>query len=295
MLDLVERTRVGAGCEVFYVFFDTGLEYIATKRHLTELEQKYGVEIVRRRAEKSIPLCVKQYGQPFLSKYVSQNMERLQRHGFQWEDEPLDVLSERYPRCLSALKWWTNSWTRTDEPGSFDIGRVTHLRDFIIENPPDFRISDKCCYYAKKLVGRSVNAELGIDVELVGVRKAEGGIRASSYKSCFDVASNDRMYDVYRPLFWFSNQDKAQYEGIFGVTHSDCYSVYGFARTGCSCCPFGRKLDLELSTIKEYEPNMYKAVTTVFADSYEYTRRFREFQRERRTGQMAFDLRHARC
>ena len=82
MLDLVERVRGGTGCEVTYVWFDTGIEYRATKEHLEYLEDRYGIEIVRRRAEKSIPTSVREFGQPFLSKYVSENMERLQRHGF---------------------------------------------------------------------------------------------------------------------------------------------------------------------------------------------------------------------
>ena len=48
-----------------------------------QLEQKYGIEIVRLKPDKSIPLCVKEYGVPFLSKYVSEQMMRLQKHNFQ--------------------------------------------------------------------------------------------------------------------------------------------------------------------------------------------------------------------
>ena len=41
-----------------------------TKEHLDYLEQKYGIKIKRLKPEKPIPTCVKQYGVPFLSKYV---------------------------------------------------------------------------------------------------------------------------------------------------------------------------------------------------------------------------------
>lgn len=60
------------------------MEYVATKEHIAFLEQKYDITIERVKPEKSIPTCVKQYGVPFLSKYVSEQMMRLQSHGFQW-------------------------------------------------------------------------------------------------------------------------------------------------------------------------------------------------------------------
>lgn len=72
--------------EVHYAFFDTGLEFAATKRHLEYLEQKYGITIERYRAKIPVPLGVKKYGVPFLSKKISNNIQRLQKHGFKWED-----------------------------------------------------------------------------------------------------------------------------------------------------------------------------------------------------------------
>ena len=54
MLDLLERVR--GNRKVTYVFFDTGIEYRATLRHLDDLEAKYGIEIVRRKAKKPVPM-----------------------------------------------------------------------------------------------------------------------------------------------------------------------------------------------------------------------------------------------
>jgi 3'-phosphoadenosine 5'-phosphosulfate sulfotransferase (PAPS reductase)/FAD synthetase len=51
-LDLLELVKPD-GCELIYVFFDTGLEYDATKRHIDALEAKYGITIHRRRATKT--------------------------------------------------------------------------------------------------------------------------------------------------------------------------------------------------------------------------------------------------
>ena len=77
---------------VTYVFFDTGLEFQATKDHIKYLESKYGIKIETRKAVKPIPACCKQYGIPFLSKEVSENIDRLQRHGFDWRDGTYEEL-----------------------------------------------------------------------------------------------------------------------------------------------------------------------------------------------------------
>lgn len=90
---------------VNYVFFDTGIEYQATKEHLNWLEQKYGIEIHREKAKVPVPLGNKQYGKPFLNKQVSEFIHRLQIHNFAWEDKPYDELIQEYPNCQIALKW----------------------------------------------------------------------------------------------------------------------------------------------------------------------------------------------
>lgn len=278
MVDLVERVRAVTDCEVSYVYFDTGLEYRATKRHVAELGARYGIRIDVRRAEKSIPVSCKEFGQPFLSKHVSEMCERLQRKGFAWTNEPYEVLSEAYPRATTGVKWWCNANTATDEPGWFDIGRVRWLKEFMLETPPWFPISSRCCEWAKKRVSAAYERERGIDVTLVGVRRAEGGVRAA-HGTC---VTESKRRTVYRPLFWLSNADRATYGRMFGVTHSDCYRLWGFKRTGCSCCPFGRELWRELDVLDMHEPNVAKAARKVFADSYEYTRMFEDFRRRTR-------------
>ena len=46
MLDLIERTRKVFNLPpIKYAFFNTGLEMAATKRHVKETAEKYGVEI----------------------------------------------------------------------------------------------------------------------------------------------------------------------------------------------------------------------------------------------------------
>lgn len=275
MLDICARVDVDK--KIKYVFFDTGLEYEATKQHLKYLEDKYDIKIEVEKAKKPIPICIREYGQPFLSKLVSEFMMRLQRHNFQWENEPYDILIKKYPNCESALEWWCGA---KGKGSRFNIQQNKGLKDFIIQNPPQFKISNKCCDYAKKLVAKDFNKKNDIQLSLVGVRRAEGGARSTAYKNCF--TSNTDKQDEYRPMFWYTNDTKKIYEDHFDVIHSKCYSEYGLKRTGCAGCPYGRDFELELEVIKQHEPRLYKAVNNIFKDSYDYTRKYNEFKLGRR-------------
>lgn len=279
VLDICEKCDKDHKIE--YVWFDTGLEYQATKEHLKFLERKYGIEIKQYKAIKPIPTCCRQYGQPFISKRVSDYISRLQKHNFQWEDDSFDILVKRYCKwnkkrkryvgCVAALQWWCNDW---GDNSRFNINQNKWLKEFIIENHPWFLISDRCCKYAKKDVGNKCIKENEYNLDIVGVRKAEGGNRSTAYKSCFDEKS---VCDNYRPLFWYKNSDKEDYEKHYGIVHSRCYTEYGLKRTGCAGCPFGRDFEQELEIIKLYEPKLFVAVNNIFGDSYEYTRKYREF------------------
>ena len=274
MLDIC--TKCDKDNKIEYVWFNTGLEYQATKEHLKYLEKKYGIEIKSYKAIKPIPLTCKQYGQPFLSKQVSEFMSRLQKHNFKWEDKSFEELIEEYPKCQSALKWWCG------EKGSsskFNITQNKWLKEFIIENPPTFRVSNICCKYAKKDVSHKLLSDCGYDLNIVGIRKAEGGARSAAYKSCFDEngKSKSNTYDNYRPIFWYKNADKEEYDSHYEIVHSQCYTEYGLKRTGCAGCPFSRDFEQELKIIEKYEPKLFVAVNNIFGDSYEYTKMYKEF------------------
>lgn len=273
VVDLI--SKVGDGKNIRYIFFDTGVELKATKDHLTELEKKYGITIERVRAEKTIPVTCKEYGQPFLSKAVSEHLERLQHHGFKFEDRPFEELLNEYPDIRGSITWWCNRHVVNSHFGNsmFNINRNKWLKEFLVSNPPHFRISNKCCYYAKKKVAKHFSKNNNIDLQIVGIRRAEGGTRAIS-TSCY---SDKKEYAIYKPLFWYSDADKKLYEEHFGIVHSDCYTKYGMKRTGCVGCPFAKELNQNLDIFDMYEPNMGKACRFIFKDTYEYTKKYREF------------------
>lgn len=291
MFDLVIRTAIMRRIPLskfHFIFFDTGIEYEATKKHLEKLEQLWRIKIERIKAIKPVPLGCKQFGVPFWSKRVSDMIERLQKHNFKWEDKPFEELIKEYPKCRSSLRWWCNQW---GEGSQFNIEYVKCLKEFIIANPPQFKISGKCCAGAKKNNAKKYLQDIDADLNMYGVRKAEGGARATAYKSCFDEAKDGQTWDVYRPIFWFTNKDKEQYEKKFNIKHSDCYTKYGLKRTGCAGCPFGKDFEKELDIIQQYEPKLHKAVNNIFGDSYEYTRKFIKFrEKDNKRIQTLFDL-----
>ena len=65
MLDLIERTRkLFSLPPIKYLFINTGLEMEATKRHVRETAERYGVEIETVRPKMNIVQAVRKYGQP---------------------------------------------------------------------------------------------------------------------------------------------------------------------------------------------------------------------------------------
>ena len=279
-------TKLDTEKQVRFVFFDTGIEYEATKKHLAFLESKYGIHIERMRAITPVPLGCRKYGLPFWSKHASEMIERLQRYDFKWEDRPFAELIKEYPKCRGALRWWCNDFAeKTGKRGKviqskFNINYISWLKEYMIANPPQFKISPKCCEGAKKNNAKAFLKENAADLNILGIRKAEGGIRSTAYKTCFDSTADSDGWNTYRPLFWYSDEDKSDYERLFDVTHSECYTKYGLKRTGCAGCPFAKDFENELVIIAEHEPKLYKAVNNIFGASYEYTRNFLKFRAE---------------
>lgn len=271
VMDLCERVKSVQDIQVDYVWFDMGVEYDATKRHLVDLEHKYGVSIRRERAEKTIPVCTRQYGQPVFSKLISSHIEKLQSVGFDWSDDDIDTLIGRYHNVTEALRWWADAYPYANgRPSKFSIKRRACLREFMQSIPPEFSVSAKCCTYAKKKVGDRVEREGNYDLHLIGVRKAEGGVRSLNNATCFTSGKAKGKSDTYRPLFWLSNADKDAYCRAFGIVHSDCYEVWGFERTGCVGCPFNPKARKELARASIWEPKLAKAAKSIFKDAYRY-------------------------
>jgi 3'-phosphoadenosine 5'-phosphosulfate sulfotransferase (PAPS reductase)/FAD synthetase len=214
VMDLLELVKP-ENRELAYVFFDTGLEFAATKRHLDELERKYGVIIKRRRAKITVAAACQKYGLPLISKDTSEFMGRSRRHGFDWSDTFENA--EKYGRRKSALEWYFDRRPPSrNGKAKFSVAKYSMLRDFIISSPPGFSISDKCRDHAKKAVAKDFEREYRPDIVVTGMRRAEGGRRVGSIQTRFSP-SDGNAPDNYRPLWFWTDEDKAVYKEWRGL------------------------------------------------------------------------------
>lgn len=296
MIDVIERTRAVFGLPpVKYVFFNTGLEMKATKDHVKDTADKYGVEIEEFRPKIGIVTAARTCGIPFVSKIMSAGLSEWQKKGV-----PLSVaeeydraedkaakraeLRERYPNCESVINFLCccNSAGEPRPNIQLVIDSSKYMRDFIGECPPDFAISAKCCDYCKKQLAHRV--QKGYDMIITGERRAEGGMRSVPRKDnatlCFGETASGQFR--LRPLYYVTDKDKAWYKDYYGIRYSDAYEVYGLTRTGCCGCPISSKAVDDLEKIRPYEPNVVRAAWNIFGKSYEYRAKYNAYKEERR-------------
>ena len=307
LIDLIERTRKmfndACGHEVLkpvkYVFFNTGLEMAATKRHVKEIAEKYGAEIEECRPKINIVKAVREHGIPFMSKFFSQALGDWQKKGV-----PMSIIDEyetaedkaatfqKFVLCYPKSKRLINFLLNTDRNGVQHFNQLgfqseKYLREYMERYPPNFQISAKCCDYCKKQLAHRV--QKGFDMVITGERMAEGGIRATNKQMletnplntmCFFEQSNGQHR--LRPLYYVSDKDKQWYKDYYGIRYSDAYEVYGLTRTGCCGCPILFKAVDDLEKIRPYEPNVVKAAWNIFGDSYRYRQKYNEYKAKRR-------------
>jgi 3'-phosphoadenosine 5'-phosphosulfate sulfotransferase (PAPS reductase)/FAD synthetase len=286
LIDICEQVAPG---KAHYVFFDTGMEYDATKEHIEYLKERYSIDIERVTPKTPSAVAVRKGGYPVFNKTASEFIHRLQLHDFQWEDEPYEVLIKKYPKCQSALEWWCNK----KKSKKFTVSNNKYLKEFLIENPPTIHISGACCTKAKKEPSAEIARKYNADLMIIGVRRAEGGARAKG--NCFSGRTKHKAYDTYRMIFWFKKEDKEEYEKWYNIKHSKCYTQYGLCRTGCIGCPFGLTYgdELELEVADIYEPQKAKAARAIFKPAYDYTNAYKTFRAEKEAKTNAFGYQYS--
>lgn len=304
MIDLIERTRDAFKLPpVKYVFFNTGLEMQAIKKHVKNTAEKYGVEINEARPSVNIVQATRKYGIPFVSKIMSTGLSDWQKKEIplsiaeeydQAEDKSAKrkELKERYPKCESVINFLCccNSAGEPRPNIQIVINSSKYMRDFIADYPPEFKISAKCCDYCKKQVAHKV--QKNYEMVITGERRDEGGMRSVPRKDntalCFTETSSGQFR--LRPLYYVSDKDKEWYKEHYGIRYSDAYEVYGLTRTGCCGCPISYKAVDDLEKIRPYEPNVVKAAWNIFGKSYEYRKKYNEYKEKRRESEKREEL-----
>lgn len=298
LIDLLERARsmFPSLPKVQYCFFNTGLEMEATKRHVRETAEKYGVEIVEHRPKINIVMATRKFGIPFVSKIMSTALETVQEKNLPLSiKEEYDAaedkaakrqeLRERYPGAEQGINFLCccNSAGEPRPNIQLVINSSPFMYDFIKENPIPFKCSAKCCDYCKKQVAHKV--QKNFEMIITGERRDEGGMRSvpknlgPGETMCFSEEASGQFR--FRPLYYVSDADKAWYRNEHNVRYSDAYEVYGLTRTGCCGCSISAKATDDLELIRPYEPNVVKAAWNLFGPSYEYRKKYNEYKKMR--------------
>ena len=295
LIDLIERTRAVFNLPtVKYVFFNTGLEMVATKNHVKKTAGKYGVDIEECRPKIGIVQASRTYGIPFVSKIMSSGLSEWQKKGipltiadeYAQADDKIakrQELRERYPKCESVINFLCccNSAGEPRPNIQLVINSSKFMLDFIRECPPDFQVSAKCCDYCKKQPAHLVQKDY--EMIITGERRDEGGMRSVPRKDNTALCFTETASGQYRlrPLYYVTDKDKAWYKEYYGIRYSDAYEIYGLKRTGCCGCPISYRAVDDLEIIRPYEPNVVSAAWNLFGKSYKYREKYKAYKAER--------------
>lgn len=314
LLDLIERVRNGVLKDVNngtppsvkYVFFNTGLELEATKRHVKETAEKYGIEIETIRPKKNIVRATREYGLPFVSKIMSAALETVQSKNLplsikeeydaaEDKEAKRQELRERYPNAEQGINFLCccNSKGEPRPDIQLVINSSPYMYEFLKENPIPFKVSAKCCDYCKKQPAHEIQKDY--EMIITGERRDEGGMRSVPRRAeqnstmCFTETSSGQFR--LKPLYYVSDEDKAWYKSHYGIRYSDAYEVYGFTRTGCCGCSISSKAIDDLERLKPFEPKVYKAAWVIFGESYKFRQQYNEFKKRQNQvkGQMSLE------
>lgn len=256
MMRMIED--IGWKNKVKVVFADTYMEFETINKFIKQKEQE-GWIINRTKPRIPAPLIYKKYGKPLKSKYDSEMIYRLQSHNFDFKNDIYKDFNElyiKYPKCKSALQWLTSE-NRTLNCSKWFKKELQNI---------DIKVSNKCCTYLKKYPIIDFNKEYNIKLNIVGIRKAEGGIRSIAYKGCISNYDNNKY--KFFPLLYFSDNDVNDCIKELKIEISEAYTKYGCERTGCVGCPFGNNYNQEVEILKKWEPNKYLAVNNLFGEVY---------------------------
>lgn len=232
--------------KIHIVFSNTGMEFDAIYEFINQLKQE-GINIEEVKPKTALPLIYLKYGIPIHSKYTSEMIYRLQYNHFDFINDTykeFDELYKKYPKCKSGLMWLCNKNVKLNCPQWLK----KQLKDL------DFKVSNKCCELLKKRPMKEIVKKYQPKLMIMGIRKAEGGIRTIAYKGCIQPSGS---YTKFFPLFHWSDEDVWNMIKEHNIPISKAYTEYGSVRTGCVGCPFAKDYKKELEILKQYEPNKY--------------------------------------
>lgn len=234
LLDIVRKMY---GNDIEAVFVDTGLEYPEIRQFVKTF---YNVTILR--PKMSFVEVIKEYGYPFISKSIAQDIHEVRRYG---KDRAIRTYS-KFDAQSEYVKKYGNR---------FCLEKWKPLLDI------DFNISHVCCKYTKKIPSYDFEKSTG-KKPFIATMTDESALRQMRWLQIGCNAFNsDRP--TSQPLSFWTEQDILRYikennlsiasvygEVVYGEKNGiqydnlicDCgvkLCTTGCDRTGCIFCGFG--------------------------------------------------------
>lgn len=278
-----------------YIFFYTDVTLGADMEHMEYLGNKYNQEILIGDISGIVKDTCNEYGEPFLSMVVSYNIARLQEMDFEWEDKPFEVLCNEYLEIVDkpsnkntfemngkyykgsygALRWWCNQY----DSKVYNINKNAYLKEFIMENPPEFRISDKCCKEVIKKPLHKYATKNKFDIVLTDSMDIKGSMKSKRGNKFIKANYINKKYDQYMPLFNFSEKDIMEYKNLYDLKFSDSYEVYHNTGGICIGCPYGGLdgINADMRMTERFAQGTGMRAKKVFENSYKYTKEYTEY------------------
>lgn len=136
----------------------------------------------------------------------------------------------------------------------------------------NIKISDKCCLKLKKEPVRKWAKQNNKSITLTGMRKEEGGQRAS-IKGCA-IFDKEKHLKKFHPLLVVNEEFEEYFIKKYNIELCKLYKEpYNFKRTGCKGCPFNLNLKQDLRKMSLYLPQEKKQCEFIWKPVYEEYRR----------------------
>lgn len=239
-------------------------------KSIQEVHKEMGIEVIK--PYKSKVEVIKEYGYPIISKEIAAKIERLQNP----TDKNKTIRHAIITGETGAYGGYrTGSRMKLSQKWLELFGGYENENENVNYKTPDFKVSDKCCYYLKEKPCDDW-AKAHNSVPFLGLMASEGGRRQ---KSLMINGCNYFGKSTIRsaPFAIFNRQDilqlaldlKVHIPEIYGeIAQKNDGSLYTTKaqRTGCSFCGFGIHLEkrphrfdrLYESNPKEWEFWMYE-------------------------------------
>ena len=234
------------------LFLNTGIEYQYIVEFVKQLAQNDN-RIIIYNSGVNIKQMLEKEGYPFKSKQHSHNL------AVYWRNKDKKEYNLSLKRYLGIIE--SNTLFRCPKQLQYQF-------------TPEFQIkcSDSCCMKMKKEPAKKWQKENNKTIALTGMRKEEGGQRAS-LKGCI-VTDKDNKIVKFHPLLvvnddfenWFIEKNNIKLCKLY-------YEPFNFKRTGCKGCPFSLNLQENLDVMERLLPNEKKQCEILWAPVYKEYRR----------------------